>query len=154
MLGNMQTESSINPGLWDKHHADGTPIISEALGLTQWTPSTNYTNWAASRGIPYYNMDSQLSMIKHELVDGGQWYNSNHVMTFKQFEKSNDTPYNLAMIFLSHYERPLNSNQPARGTQAEYWYNLLNPDTVNSEPPALRKSKPFKTRKPRYYIGG
>lgn len=46
-------------------------------------------------------------------------------MTFRLFTQSKQSPEILADIFIRYYERPLNPNQPARGTQARYWYNLL-----------------------------
>ena len=42
MLGNMQSESTINPGIWENLD----PIISNGYGLVQWTPSTKYSEWA------------------------------------------------------------------------------------------------------------
>ena len=45
MLGNMQVESTINPGLWqgfDEFDYDG------GYGLVQWTPASKYIDWAAS----------------------------------------------------------------------------------------------------------
>ena len=41
MLGNMQAESTINPGRWE----NGVPY-GGGYGLVQWTPYTNYSNWA------------------------------------------------------------------------------------------------------------
>lgn len=47
MLGNMQTESTINPGIWQSlkknHHSNG-------FGLVQWTPASKYINWANAQG--------------------------------------------------------------------------------------------------------
>lgn len=45
--------------------------------------------------------------------------------SFEDFTHSTDTPYNLGMAFLANYERPLDPNQPARGTQAQEWYEFL-----------------------------
>lgn len=45
--------------------------------------------------------------------------------SFEDFTHSTDTPYNLGMAFLANYERPLDPNQPSRGTQAQAWYEFL-----------------------------
>ena len=38
---------------------------------------------------------------------------------------SYDSAYNLGMIWLNNFERPANRNQPARGQQAQYWYQYF-----------------------------
>jgi hypothetical protein len=120
MLGNMQTESTINPAIWQGLDSSNT---SGGFGLVQWTPSTKYTDWCTSQGLVYTEMDSNLKRILYEVDNNIQWINSN--MTFTEFTQSTDTPYNLAMNFLSSYERPANPDQPNRGTQAENWFNTL-----------------------------
>lgn len=120
MLGNMQTESTINPGIWQSLNEGN---YSGGFGLVQWTPATKYTNWATDRGYSIGDIDANLERIEYEVVNNLQWINPS--MTFAQFKSSTDTPYNLAMLFLKHYERPANPNQPQRGTQANFWYNYL-----------------------------
>ncbi|UMO75890.1 morphogenesis protein [Bacillus phage vB_BsuP-Goe15] len=121
MLGNMQSESTINPGLWQNLDEGNTSL---GFGLVQWTPASNYINWANSQGLPYKNMDSELKRIIWEVNNNAQWINLRD-MTFKEYIKSTKTPRELAMIFLASYERPKNPNQPERGDQAEYWYKNL-----------------------------
>jgi hypothetical protein len=116
----MQTESTINPGIWQSLNSGN---MSGGFGLVQWTPATKYIDWANANGLPYSNMDSELQRILYEVKNNVQWINSS--MTFYQFTRSTDTAYNLGMKFLSSYERPLNPNQPIRGTQATNWYNTL-----------------------------
>lgn len=120
MLGNMQSESSINPGIWQSLDEGNTSL---GYGLVQWTPATKYLNWADSLGLPYGAMDSNIQRIEYEVVNNLQWIHPS--MSFSEFTVSTDTPYNLAMLFLAHYERPANPDQPQRGTQAEYWYANL-----------------------------
>lgn len=126
MLGNMQTESTINPGIWQSLDEGN---MSGGYGLVQWTPATNYTNWADGEGLTWGNMDSNLLRIKYEVSQNIQWIHP--TMTFYQFTQSTDTPYNLAMLFLAHYERPANPNQPNRGVQADYWYEVLTGGSPN-----------------------
>jgi hypothetical protein len=87
-------------------------------------------------------MDSNLKRILYEVDNNIQWINSN--MTFEEFTHSTDTPYNLAMLFLSSYERPAEPNQPNRGTQAEYWYTNLGGGGIiidPNPPPQTNKNK-------------
>lgn len=126
MLGNMQTESTINPGIWQSLKEGN---LSGGYGLVQWTPATNYLNWADSRGLQRDSLDSQCERFEYEVANRLQWINPN--MSFQEFKVSTDTPYNLAMKFLRYYERPKNPNQPNRGTQANFWWSYLE----GTEPP-------------------
>lgn len=120
MLGNMQTESTINPGIWQSLDAGN---MQGGYGLVQWTPASKYINWANSMTLNYSEMDSQLKRIEYEVAENIQWIDSN--MTFLEFTQSTDTAYNLGMKFISAYERPADPDQPIRGTQAEYWFDSL-----------------------------
>lgn len=120
VLGNMQTESTINPGIWENLDSGN---MSGGYGLVQWTPATKYIDWANANGYPVSHINSQLNRIVYEVENNIQWIHPN--MTFKEFTQSHDTPYNLAMLFLKHYERPKNPDQPNRGTQANFWYEFI-----------------------------
>lgn len=120
MLGNMQTESTINPGIWQSLKLNN---FSGGFGLVQWTPATKYTNWCDSNGLRWGAIDSNLLRIQYEVLNNLQWIHPS--MDFADFVTSNDSPYNLGLMFLKYYERPANPNQPQRGTQAEFWYEYL-----------------------------
>jgi hypothetical protein len=120
MLGNMQSESSINPARWQGDQIGNT---SAGFGLVQWTPATKYLDWASANGYDYKSMTGNLERILYEVENGLQWYAPD--MTFQEFTQSTDSPYNLGIKFISAYERPADPNQPARGTQAENWYSIL-----------------------------
>ena len=50
ILGNMEQESTMNPGLWqDLIYGN----MSGGYGLVQWTPATEYTSWADAIGYPW-----------------------------------------------------------------------------------------------------
>lgn len=133
MLGNMQTESSINPGIWQSLDSGN---MSGGFGLVQWTPATKYTDWADSHSYVWDEMDSNLLRILYEVEENLQWIYSE--MTFEEFTHSTDTAYNLAMLFLAKYERPADPDQPLRGTQAEYWFtNLTGGGTVDPPDPPI-----------------
>lgn len=122
MLGNMETESTINPGIWEGLNAGSGPGYS----LVQWTPYTKYTDWCSERGLDPAHMDSALKRIEYELENGLQYYSTDaYPLTFKEFKVSTKSANYLGMAFLRNYERPAEPNQPARGTQAEAWYSFL-----------------------------
>lgn len=122
MLGNMQSESTINPGIWEGLNQGTGP----GFGLVQWTPYTKYTEWCAERGLNPSAMDSALLRIEYELDFGLQYYSTDaYPLSFASFKVSTQTPEYLAMAFLHNYERPADSNQPNRATQARSWFELL-----------------------------
>lgn len=123
MLGNMQSESTINPGIWQ--NLDPTNP-ENGFGLVQWTPSTKYTGWCLEQGLDPSDMDSALARITYELNTGQQYYQTTqYPLSFSEFKVSTESPNYLGMAFLYNYERPADYNQPWRGTQAEEWYSFL-----------------------------
>ena len=124
ILGNMESESTINPNIWESL----TYNPDRGYGLTQWTPSTKYTNWA---GAEYENGDKQCERLKYEADNGLQWYPNKYApivtppITFKEFTQSTDDVVTLATYFMWYYEQPTDLNQPNRGTQAQSWYEFL-----------------------------
>ena len=123
MLGNMETESTINPGIW-QGLIEGN--MSGGYGLVQWTPATKYTDWCDARALVWGEMDSALFRILYELANGLQWITTTeYPLSFQQFKESILTPTFLADTFLNNYERPAEAVQPARGEQAEVWYSEL-----------------------------
>lgn len=139
MLGNMQSESAINPGRWQSEDVGN---LSGGYGLVQWTPATKYIDFIGVENDPS-TMDNNLSRIIYEVENNLQWIaTSEYNYSFLEFTKSLDTPYNLAMAFLANYERPADPNQPSRGTQAEDWYEFLS-GYVPPTPVKKKKYKPY-----------
>jgi Membrane proteins related to metalloendopeptidases len=123
MLGNMETESTINPGLWQNRDEWNTSL---GFGLVQWTPATKYINWANSNNYEITNIDGQLTRLDYEIDNKIQWIaTSSYPMSFQEFKTSTESPEYLAQAFLRNYERPANQNQPNRSTQARYWFDNL-----------------------------
>lgn len=120
MLGNMQSESTINPGIWQSLDFGNT---SGGFGLVQWTPASKYLDWASLNGYVYHDMDANLNRILYEVENNIQYYNDNQ--SFAQFTHSLASAYDLAVDFLHHYERPAEYHDVQRGTQAVYWYDVL-----------------------------
>ena len=128
MLGNMQHESSINPGRWQGDNVG----VGPGYGLVQWTPYTKYTDWNGIVG-DYSTMDNNIARILYEVANHIQWYATpSYQMTFSEFTQSTQTPYYLACAFAWNYERSaiVISGTPAeqeelrrrRGGSAENWY--------------------------------
>lgn len=123
MLGNIQAESTINPGIWQSLNEGNT---SGGFGLTQWTPATKLIDWAEGRSLDYTDIDTQLARILYEVEEGVQFYATDeYPITFKEFAVSGQTPEYLAGAFLYNYERPAEYNIGPRQSNARYWYNYL-----------------------------
>lgn len=164
IIGNMQTESTMNPGLMEAKEGVAWPSSkkpSEAeiedyvqryynakgrfpgYGLTQWT-STEVTKWSdhklvkwcKANGLDYRDIDSQLKRILYECEQGIQFGSTEtYPMTFKEFSTSNEPPDYLAKVFLKNYERPANPDYEQRGKQGQAWYDYLLPFSPEMKPP-------------------
>lgn len=136
MLGNMQKESTINPGIWQNLN----PNPSLGWGLVQWTPSTNFTDWAAANGYANDDGDAQLIWIDTVTASVGQWIpTTQYPETFGEFKVSTQTPEYLADCFLKNFERPGEIDQPDRQRYARYWFDWwegspVPPPNPNPEP--------------------
>lgn len=140
MLGNMEEESYINPGIWQSLKEGNT---SGGYGLVQWTPATKYIDWAGADWDT--NHDKQLLKIEDELQNGGQWVKRRPYTdwTFSQFKNSTADPYTLACVFAWNYEGSAvvlygtDSEKEAlkqrRGAAAEKWYSYL--EGISGRPP-------------------
>lgn len=126
LLGNMQSESSIIADRWQN---DNVGNMAEGYGLVQWTPATKYIDWANANGLNYTDVISQCKRIEWEVANNQQFMCP--FMSFQQFKTSNQTPEELANLFLQYYEIPENLNQPIRAQQARYWYNELSNTNVD-----------------------
>ena len=126
MMGNIQKESTVNPGIW-QNLTPGTG----GYGLVQWTPATNWTNWADTHGYAHDDGYGQLEWLDTETIPFGQWIpTAQYPETFTEFKASTQTPEYLADCFLKNFERPGTIDQPDRQEMARYWYNWWNNDYV------------------------
>ena len=150
MLGNMQSESTINPWIWENLTIDH----SRGYGLTQWTPATKYIEWAGSN---WKSPNRELDRIQWEVDNNQQWFSNPNApvvyppVNFKGFTQSTDTPETLANYFLWYYEHPAVTIQPVRAQQARNWYNYLL--TIEPTKPKKRKMPVWlMAKRPKYYI--
>jgi cell wall-associated NlpC family hydrolase len=124
MLGNMQKESTINPGIWQEL-IEGSGG-GGGFGLVQWTPYTNFTNWADSKGYEWDDGTAQLKWIDEETVSFGQWIpTSTYNFNFSVYKKSTESPEYLASAFLHNFERAGVAAETERRTNARTWYEYL-----------------------------
>lgn len=136
ILGNMQAESSINPGRWQSDNVGGGP----AFGIVQWDPYSKYINWATSNGFSdYTTMDANLARIIWEVENREQWYGRLDWagMSFKDFSQSTQSVSFLAKGFLLCYERPADQSasvQEYRASLANTWYNYLSGEVPPTPP--------------------
>ncbi|WP_304678112.1 phage tail tip lysozyme [uncultured Limosilactobacillus sp.] len=118
MLGNFVSESGLIP---DLHQYGGGP----GYGIAQW-PASAVQGWCRNNGYDYRTLQGQCAYIQYQMTHGQQYYPSRYSrMTANEYMHSYDSAYNLGMIWLNNFERPANRNQPARGQQAQYWYQYF-----------------------------
>lgn len=127
MLGNMQVESTINPGIWQSLNWGN---MSGGFGLVQWTPATNYINWAGSQGWTtwevYGRIVPQMARIDYEIANGLQWIpTSEYPLSFREFSQSDQSPEYLASAFLKNYERAGVEAENIRRQHARHWFDTL-----------------------------
>lgn len=122
MLGNMEVESFINPGVW-YNFTEG----SAAFGLVQWNPTSKYFDWADANGYARDSMIGQLQRIIYEVENKEQYSEYGTPYSFYDYSQSTLTPYELGRQFAWHYENGNTSVAAAntRGYNADAWYNEL-----------------------------
>lgn len=161
MLGNMQSESTLNPGCWQSHRVGN---MSGGYSLTQWTPATKYLDWCSGTYNDPSEMDAALARIVYEKDNGIQFYPSkSYDLTFSEFSVSEREPSWLAEAFVMNYEKPASvSYNPKeetyeehlqkkaaalkqRGDRANRWYEFLTglPAPVPGVTPKDKKRLPL-----------
>lgn len=146
MLGNMQKESTINPGIWQSLKEGN---LKGGFGLVQWTPASKYIDWAEAQGYAdYSSIGANVDRIYWELANGEQYYRtSSYPLTFAEFKVSTREPSWLARAFCLNYERPDQPNLNERARFADKWYEYLTgvvpPDPPDPPGPIVR-DKPWK----------
>lgn len=121
-LGNIEQESTVNPGLWQNL----TVATGNGFGLVQWTPSTNYTDWANSHGYAIDDGNYQCQWLDENTVPSGQWISTlTYPMSFEEYKTSDLLPETLASCFLKNFERAGVEVEETRKTNARKWYDYL-----------------------------
>lgn len=143
LLGNMDQESTINPGFSQRG--------GSGYGLVQWTPSSRWTTWADDRGYEYNDGNGQIMKIVEEMTESGQdeWYTTREVygdsppngqyLLSREDYISNSGNWSidyLTSAWLWEYERPPLSTamEDYRRQRANYWYQLLHGQSPIPDP--------------------
>ena len=127
VLGNMQQESTINPGLWQSLKEYN---YSGGFGLVQWTPATKYTNWAVANGYAIDDGTGQMYWIDQLAESTGEWIKTSaYNLTWEQFKSSTETPEYLCSAFLKNFERAGVEAEETRKEYARKWYDFLSKQT-------------------------
>lgn len=131
ILGNMQAESGVNPGIWENL----TPF-GGGYGLVQWTPYTKYSDWATAQGYVWMdNGPAEMARISYEAANDLQWFDNAELgiqvpCTFQQFltdpSLSLQDCSNYWLWFYEHPVDPGAATQAARYANAQYWDQNLN----------------------------
>ena len=150
MLGNIYMESGVNPGIWENLEEGN---LEGGFGLVQWTPATNYINWAIEQGYSNYDkygvLHPQMDRILYEFNNGLQYIETDaYPLSASEFMISDADPEYLAEVFLKNYERAGVEKLEERKQWARYYYTTFkevtpNPDVPSPDTPStkIRKSK-------------
>lgn len=148
LLGNMQAESSINPGRWQSDRVGGDSS-GHGYGLVQWTPYTKYTDWCSSEGrSDPSEIDNNLARITYEVKNDIQWIGTGiyRYMSFEEFATSKLSVSELAVAFLLCYERPADQStsvQLYRSSLAKAWYTYLTGQEPSNPSESDKKKKGY-----------
>lgn len=144
MLGNLQQESNINPGMKQ------TASASSGWGLIQWTPSSNLTDYATAHGSDWATGEIQTQLMWDEIINGygGQWIpkpSLGYGYTGAEFSQLTDVA-EACKAYLYERERAGTEALTKRLTYANNWYEYLTgvtPPTPPTPPtPTKRKRMP------------
>lgn len=164
MLGNIETESQLNPAQWEAGYPIYNPGTS-GFGLVQWTPWTKLRDWLGTGWETNYT--GQLQRIEWEsqpenqgnVNPNGQWipvYSKNGYVygnyTFQQF--AHDTTHAMDWLvgcFQDSYERPRDSSISSRTVKANRWLQYMqNHPPTPPTPVSTSKLKIWMMLKPYY----
>lgn len=142
MLGNLQHESNINPGMKQ------TASASSGWGLIQWTPSSNLTDYATAYGVDWATGEIQTQLMWDEIINGygGQWKpkpSLGYGYTGAEFSQLTDVA-EACKAYLYERERAGVEALTKRLTYANNWYEYLTGVTPPTPPtPTKRKRMPL-----------
>ena len=132
MLGNMQRESTINPGIWENLDPSQPSVLG--YGLVGWTPGTRITNWLTSHGYELTSGEGQCAKIQeewqHPEIEVVWLTTDEYPETFNEFVSSHESPEYLASCFLYNYERAGVAAEDERRQNARNWYNFLSSSQI------------------------
>lgn len=133
MLGNIQKESTLNPGI-----KQGSSI-SLGWGLIQWSPSTVLTNWCKTYGYNWYDGAAQCDRISCEGEGtkgaSGYWLpTSEYPYSWSEFLALTDVA-EATKAYLYERERAGIEALDLRLQYANEWYSYFTGSPVPPAPP-------------------
>ena len=126
MLGNMQRESTLSPGIWEglQPYPPGG-----GYGLVGWTPYTRITDWLISKGYAIDSGDGQCAKIieewEHPEIESVWIPTQEYPESFNEFVLSEQPADYLAAVFCYNYERAGVVALEERKQYARNWYSYL-----------------------------
>lgn len=144
MLGNLQQESNINPGMKQ------TASASSGWGLIQWTPSSNLTEYASAHGTDWASGEIQTQLMWDEIINGygGQWIpkpNKGYPYTGEEFSQLTNVT-TACMAYLIERERAGVEVAEKRVAYANAWYEYLTGVTPPTPPEPPEPPTPTKRK--------
>ena len=103
MITNVGWETTVNPGRWQSEIVGN---FYGGFGLVQWTPATNYIDWATSQGFERTNPTGQMIWID-TLTGQGQWIpTSTYNLSWDEYKTTTQSPEWCVEAFMYCFERP------------------------------------------------
>lgn len=148
MLGNIQRESTLNPGI---KQGSSTSL---GWGLIQWTPSTVLTNWCKTYGYNWYDGSAQCERISCEGEGtkgaGGCWIpTTEYAYSWSEFLALTDVA-EATKAYLYERERAGVVALSDRLQYASEWYAYFSGTPPTPPIPRKRKSMPIYMMLKRY----
>ncbi len=154
LLGNIQRESSLNPG---KKQGENL-----AWGLIQWDPHTVLTDWASENGYNWWDGAAQMIFITGD--DVVHWHEKPQFpYSYEDFKQMTDIDL-ATEVYKENRERNSLQDLDLRQTYAWNWYYHFTDQPVPPQPPTpprppqptpptTRKGMPFwMYLRPNYYF--
>lgn len=149
MLGNMQWESGINPGIWENLQP-----YWRGYGLTQWSYYTKYSNWAIANGYPDWEDNGQAEMecviYSVTVTDPNDplflWSRNDQIgmdppITFEEFTRSTLDIHTLSDYWCWFYEHPQDpiGTLGVRRSYTDAWWQRTQGGTATLPPWLLKQ---------------
>lgn len=132
LLGNMQQESTINPGLWQNIQSQ-----TGGYGLVQWTPASGWFDYAAANNIDITDADEsgdgQCACVNN-CTNDGQWIpTSSYPYSWSEFAQLTDV-HEAVKAFLYEYERAGTPALQNRLDYSDHWYDVITSGAWGGDP--------------------
>lgn len=160
MIGNMRTESFVNPNIWENLEPQTDPTVRRGYGLVQWTPWGKLKSWCDASGLNYTDGNAQCLRIIYELNNNIQWggnlynnYPNTPPYDFYGFSCSTEPLETLTLNFTIFYERPRESEiEKWRQTKLDF-AKLVYEELSGMTPPGPEPPRPAppRTERNRHY---